>query len=253
VAFQQQARERRQVARLALPKPDGADEGAMPASPSAAIAAGSGAAAKRAGVQRFTAASVVWAESTTATSSSNGSWWASSLSGSGLASARASMKPTACSPVMRGDGRAARGPVPCAAAADARATGPARLRALRVARRRRAGRRISPRGGARGHGGIRVPTPDTPVMSASPPQPEPVLFEAVCTANQSLGDRGMAAVAAFVVAASAAVAVLFSALGAWPVVGFTGLEVLLVLGLLARHRAAGGGRWRCWPSPATGW
>ena len=33
--------------------------------------------------------------------------------------------------------------------------------------------------------------------------------------------------------ASAAVAVLFSALGAWPVVGFTGLEVLLVLGLAA--------------------
>lgn len=77
-------------------------------------------------------------------------------------------------------------------------------------------------------------------MSAHlPPQPEPVLFEAVCTAHQSLDDRGMRAVAVLVVTASAAVAVLFSALGAWPVIGFTGLEVVLVLGLLARHRRGG--------------
>lgn len=73
-------------------------------------------------------------------------------------------------------------------------------------------------------------------MSARPPSPEPVLFEAVCTAHQSLDDKGMRAVAVFVVGASAAVAALFSVLGAWPVIGFTGLEVLLVLGLLSRHR-----------------
>jgi uncharacterized membrane protein len=66
-----------------------------------------------------------------------------------------------------------------------------------------------------------------------------VLFEAVCTANQSLGRRGMAALALFVVAASGAVATLLLALGAWPVIGFTGLEVLLVLGLLWRHRRGG--------------
>ncbi|MBD0273850.1 MAG: DUF2244 domain-containing protein [Acetobacteraceae bacterium] len=66
-----------------------------------------------------------------------------------------------------------------------------------------------------------------------------MLFEAVCTANQSLGDRGMAMVAAVVVAASAAVAAVFLALGAWPVIGFTGLEVLLVLGLLSLHRRRG--------------
>jgi uncharacterized membrane protein len=77
-------------------------------------------------------------------------------------------------------------------------------------------------------------------MSAHPPPlPEPVLFEAVCTANQSLGSRGMAAVAVLVVAASGAVATLLFALGAWPVIGFTGLEVLLVLGLLWRHRRGG--------------
>jgi uncharacterized membrane protein len=66
-----------------------------------------------------------------------------------------------------------------------------------------------------------------------------VLFEAVCTANQSLGSRGMVALALFVVAASGAVATLLLALGAWPVIGFTGLEVLLVLGLLWRHRRGG--------------
>lgn len=78
-------------------------------------------------------------------------------------------------------------------------------------------------------------------MSAhpTPPQPEPVLFEAVCTAHQSLDDRGMRAVAILVIVASAAVAILFSALGAWPVIGFTGLEVVLVLGLLSRHRRGG--------------
>ena len=72
-----------------------------------------------------------------------------------------------------------------------------------------------------------------------PPPPEPVLFEAVCTANQSLGNRGMVVVAALVIVASAAVAALFAALGAWPVIGFAGAEVLLVLGLLSLHRRRG--------------
>ena len=49
----------------------------------------------------------------------------------------------------------------------------------------------------------------------------------------------MVALALFVVAASGAVATLLFALGAWPVIGFTGLEVLLVLGLLWRHRRGG--------------
>ena len=66
-----------------------------------------------------------------------------------------------------------------------------------------------------------------------------MLFEAVCTAHQSLGDKGMRAVAVFVIAASAAVATLVSVLGAWPIIGFTGLEALLVLGLLSWHRRGG--------------
>lgn len=56
----------------------------------------------------------------------------------------------------------------------------------------------------------------------------PVLFEAVLTPHRSLGPRG------FVILMSAIAAVAFTAglafflLGAWPVVGFMGLEVLLV-------------------------
>jgi len=80
-------------------------------------------------------------------------------------------------------------------------------------------------------------------MSACPPPPlppsEPVLFQAVCTAHQSLGDRGMAVVAVLVVVASGAVAALFAAMGAWPVIGFAGLEAALVLALLSRHRRGG--------------
>ena len=77
-------------------------------------------------------------------------------------------------------------------------------------------------------------------MSAQPPNPpQPALFEAVCTAHQSLDGKGMRAVAMLVVVGSATVAAMVAALGAWPVLGFTGVETLLVLGLLAHHRRAG--------------
>jgi uncharacterized membrane protein len=69
-----------------------------------------------------------------------------------------------------------------------------------------------------------------------PAQPEPVLFEAICTPPRSLGARGMRIVAGFILAVSAGIGLLFLALGAWPVIGFTGLEAGFVLGLLALHR-----------------
>ncbi|MDB5374570.1 MAG: hypothetical protein JWP04_3212 [Belnapia sp.] len=64
----------------------------------------------------------------------------------------------------------------------------------------------------------------------------PILFEAICTPPRSLDARGLRIVAGVVVTASAAIGLLFVALGAWPVLGFTGLEAALVLGLLALHR-----------------
>jgi uncharacterized membrane protein len=69
-----------------------------------------------------------------------------------------------------------------------------------------------------------------------PAQPEPILFEAICTPSRSLGPRGMRILAAALLSASAGIGGLFLALGAWPILGFTGLEAVLVLGLTALHR-----------------
>lgn len=67
-------------------------------------------------------------------------------------------------------------------------------------------------------------------MSASP---EPILFEAVCTPPRSLTPRAFRVLAVLLVACAAVPAVLFLLLGAWPVLGFLGGEVALVLGLVA--------------------
>jgi uncharacterized membrane protein len=82
----------------------------------------------------------------------------------------------------------------------------------------------------------RLPSLDWSRMSARPPGMEPVLFQAVCTAHQSLDDKGLRVVAILLLTGSAAIATVFLVMGAWPILGFTGLEVLLVLGLLAHHR-----------------
>lgn len=65
---------------------------------------------------------------------------------------------------------------------------------------------------------------------------EPVLFEATTTPPPGLSLRGLRILAAGVVFASLLVGCLFAWLGAWPILGFTGAEAALVLGLLALHR-----------------
>jgi uncharacterized membrane protein len=75
--------------------------------------------------------------------------------------------------------------------------------------------------------------------SATAP-PDAVLFEAVCTPACSLGPRGMGILCAGLLTGAAATGGLFLALGAWPILGFTGLEVAIVLGLLAAHRRGSG-------------
>jgi uncharacterized membrane protein len=67
------------------------------------------------------------------------------------------------------------------------------------------------------------------------PQPEPVLFHAVRTPPSSFTRRGfrwMVALAMFGALLPTALAV---SLGAWPVLGFLGGEIALVLGLVAWH------------------
>ena len=67
-------------------------------------------------------------------------------------------------------------------------------------------------------------------------RPDPILFEAVCTPARSLGRRGLTVLTVGLVAAPLCVGLAFTILGAWPVLGFTGLESALVLGLLLLHR-----------------
>jgi len=62
-------------------------------------------------------------------------------------------------------------------------------------------------------------------------------FSATLIAQRSLGVRGLASVALCLAGAGAAVAGLFALLGAWPVVGFVGLEVGLAIALFLGHHA----------------
>jgi uncharacterized membrane protein len=65
---------------------------------------------------------------------------------------------------------------------------------------------------------------------------EAILFQAVSSPPAGLSARGMRWLCGLGTAVAAVPAVLFAVLGAWPVLGFLGGEVLLVLGLVAIHR-----------------
>ncbi len=64
---------------------------------------------------------------------------------------------------------------------------------------------------------------------------EQPVFAATLVTQRSLDQRGLTAVAVVLIAAGAAVGGLFLAMGAWPVVGFVGLEVGLAVALLLGH------------------
>ena len=69
---------------------------------------------------------------------------------------------------------------------------------------------------------------------------EPTIFSAVLTPNRSLGPTGFLILMTCLGAASFATGVVFILLGAWPVFGFLGLDVLLVyLAFRINYRAAG--------------
>jgi uncharacterized membrane protein len=79
--------------------------------------------------------------------------------------------------------------------------------------------------------------PDTPGLDpARAMAPEPPRFEALSVPHQSGTPAGLRVIAGLVLAGSAGLTVLFLSLGAWPVAGFMGGEVVLVLGLLRAHR-----------------
>lgn len=60
------------------------------------------------------------------------------------------------------------------------------------------------------------------------PVNEPTLFSAILTPHRSLGGRGVRAVMLAVTGLSVAAGALFLLMGAWPVSGFFGLDVVLL-------------------------
>ena len=60
------------------------------------------------------------------------------------------------------------------------------------------------------------------------PDPQPELFSALLTPHRSLNRTGFVAVMAFIGLISFAAGVAFLLMGAWPVVGFFGLDVLAI-------------------------
>ena len=69
--------------------------------------------------------------------------------------------------------------------------------------------------------------------------PEPTLFSAIITPHRSLSARGFVAVMALIGGVSFGGGMFFYLLGAWPVIGFLGLDVALVYwAFRANYRAA---------------
>ncbi|MBR0654503.1 DUF2244 domain-containing protein [Plastoroseomonas arctica] len=65
--------------------------------------------------------------------------------------------------------------------------------------------------------------------------PDPILFEAVSTPRSSFSPAGYRVLVGLLCAAAALPAILFTLMGAWPVLGFLGAEVPLVLFLVSRQ------------------
>lgn len=71
------------------------------------------------------------------------------------------------------------------------------------------------------------------------PRPELTIFSAILTPHRSLGPAGFLLLMSCLGAASIVTGMVFILLGAWPVFGFLGLDVLLVyLAFRANYRAA---------------
>lgn len=69
--------------------------------------------------------------------------------------------------------------------------------------------------------------PDTPVM-AEPGSTSDGAFEALLYPNRSLPNRGFIAVMSIVIIVNLTLGLTFFTLGAWPVLGFCGLDILFV-------------------------
>ena len=78
------------------------------------------------------------------------------------------------------------------------------------------------------------------IQPMSDPPNRTAIFEAVIVPHRSLGPTGLRYLIAALAALSALVSVGLWLAGAWPVIGFTGIEVALAVWLLLRHAAIEG-------------
>ena len=76
------------------------------------------------------------------------------------------------------------------------------------------------------------PAGDTAIVSS---ELDPIVFEAEVTPYRSLSARGLRRVIGFVAAVSVCTTSVFWYLGAWPIAGFNGGEILLAMVLLRAH------------------
>jgi len=66
------------------------------------------------------------------------------------------------------------------------------------------------------------------MTSGNPDDREPMLFSAILTPHRSLSGTGFVVVMSLISGVSFAAGLVFLLIGAWPIVGFLGLDVLLV-------------------------
>jgi uncharacterized membrane protein len=77
------------------------------------------------------------------------------------------------------------------------------------------------------------------ILSDNDAIPEPTLFSAIITPHRSLSGTGFVALMALIGGVSFVGGVVFLVIGAWPVIGFLGLDVLLVYwAFRSNYRAA---------------
>lgn len=72
---------------------------------------------------------------------------------------------------------------------------------------------------------------------SGPNAAEQPVFEAVITPQRSLSSRGLFLLMGFLIFVTTAVSVPFYLMGAWPVVGFLGLDLVLVYAAFRYHNA----------------
>jgi uncharacterized membrane protein len=78
-----------------------------------------------------------------------------------------------------------------------------------------------------------------PTRPGNDPDPEPTIFSAIITPHRSLSGTGFIVLLALIGGISFAGGLFFFLIGAWPVVGFLGLDVVLVYwAFRANYRAA---------------